>query len=83
MPFACLPAVPCPALTPEAGSFHKRAGRDCSQDEAEKSSHWAGPLCGACWGVVPTPAQLAGLGFLRQEWDQAQACLRAWQGARG
>jgi hypothetical protein len=57
----CLPASrACPTLSPEAGSFYKWAGSDCS-------SRWARPFSAACWGVVPTPAQLADLGFPRQE----------------
>lgn len=67
MPFAYLPAVPCPALSPEAGSLHKWAGSDCSQGGAERNSCCVTPLSAACWGVVPTPAQSAGLGFPRQE----------------
>lgn len=57
-------ALPCPL--PEAGSF-TNAHSDCSQGGAERSSHWAEPLSAVCWGVVSTSAQLAGLGFPRQE----------------
>lgn len=64
----CLPASrACPYFSPEAGDFHKWAGSDYSQGWAERPSHWAGPLNAAFWGVVPTPAQLAGLGFPKQE----------------
>lgn len=68
MPFACLLALPCPALPSPLRQVGFTNGLVVtSQGVAERSSRWAELLSPECWGVVPTPAQLAGLGFPRQE----------------
>lgn len=58
------PALPCPPLRQVDFTNGLVV---TSQGVAERSSRWAELLSAECWVVVPTPAQLAGLGFPRRE----------------
>lgn len=67
MPFACLLALPCPALPSPLRQVGFTDGLVVTSQGVAEKQPLAELLSAECWVVAPTPAHLAGLGFPRRE----------------